>query len=187
MVNPLMAAQAIMGAAGLAQGIYTAVRPNPAETYNREELARLRRLRAQGNLGLTGTQQRVMMAQQQDPVSTYAMQQRQQYERIAAATGDQSGSQLAQMRREQGRSIGAAQQNAALATASASEAERQRQLLEMQQRTNAQAAYQAERWAALTGGLGQGGAALGAMLAEKSAGTSPSQSIAQNTKNFVTR
>lgn len=168
---PLLAlGAAAAGAAGLGQAIYGAVAPNPAARRNREQLDRLLELERKGQLGLSGTEQRLLYQQQADPVRNYAAQQRANYERVAAASGDQSGAELARLRQEQGRMVGRASQDAALNTAAANEARRQQQLREIDQRTAARTAYGQQRASTVFGGLAQAGGALG-QLAGSPAGT----------------
>lgn len=159
---PLLAiGAAAAGAAGLGQAVYSAAAGNPAQRRNRQQLERLLEQERAGNLGLSATRQRLMYQQQTDPVRNYAMQQRQNYERVAAATGDQSGGDLARLRQEQGRMIGRASQDAALNVAAADEQRRQQQRAEIDQRTAARTAYNQQRAAQTFGGVAQMGAAVG--------------------------
>lgn len=157
-----LAGSGIAALGGLAQTVYSIAAPNPAAKRNRQQLERLLALEREGKLGLSGTQQRLMYQAQTDPVRAYAAQQRQQYERMAAASGDQSGAELARLRQEQGRMVGGAAQNAGLNVAAANEQRRQEQRQEIDQRTMAKQQFAADRAAQAFGGISQMASAVGA-------------------------
>ena len=151
----------IAATGGLAQTIYALAAPNPAAKRNRQQLERLLALERQGKLGLSGTQERLMYQRQMDPVRNYAMQQRQNYERMAAASGDQSGAQLARLRQEQGRMVGGAAQSAGLNVAAANEQRRQEQKQEIEARVQAKTQFSADRAAQTFAGVEQMAGAFG--------------------------
>lgn len=162
---------------GVAQVGYGLLSKNPAQKRNRQELDRLLQLEKTGRLGLSGAEQRLMYQAATDPVRSYASQQRQQYERMAAASGDQSGAELARLRQEQGRMTGRAAQDANLSVVAANEQRRQQQRQEIDQRTNAAARYSADRAQQVFSGIGQMAGAYGEKTGEKDGQTNGSSSL----------
>lgn len=181
---------AMLGAAGvgLGQAAYNAFAPNSAARANRDALRLLQERESQGALGLTAGEQRSLYSQLYDPARGYADQARQGYERVAAASGDQSGAQLAQLRREAGQRTGEAAGAAALGVSMADERARQRQQDEIRQRLAAQQAYRQDRASAVFSGLGQAAGAAGALAGSppevtRSMNLSPAQYIEWLKKN----
>jgi len=171
---PLLAiGAAAAGAAGLGQGVYGLVHKTEAEKRNRAQLEKLLELERGGRLGMSGAEQRLLYQQQHDPVRNYARQQRERYERYAAATGDQSGSELARLRQEQGRMVGQGATTAALNVAGADEARRQAQRQEIEGRTQAATQFKQDRVGAFFGGLTQAGAAVGELAGSPAGMLSP--------------
>jgi hypothetical protein len=161
-MDPFTIAMLASAGVGLAQAGVNAFSPNSAARANREALEKLKQARESGGFGLSSADQRAMYQNVYEPGRRYAEAQRQEYERVAGALG-QTGSELAQLRREAGQRSGEAAQRAATEVSQADERERLRQRAEYDQRLAAQQAYRQDRNSAVFSGLSQAASAAGSI------------------------
>ena len=143
-MDPITLALLISGGLAAGQGIAGTFQNNGPQKDNREKLAELQKREDAGTLGLTPGQQQEMSNALLSPIQRGATQMLTRGEQAQAASGNDSGAQLARLREERDRTIAGAQQSAAQQILGANNVAQQQQRNEIEQRLAAKSAMRAD-------------------------------------------
>lgn len=156
---------ALAGASALAGGAQAvgSLVPSKFDKKNKEEIARLEALKQRGALGMSPEERAVMEQSQMNPIRSAAEALQSRGEAFQAATGQASGAQAVQQRRDTASVVGEGIQQAALATQQENIRARRAQEAELSQRQAAQEQRRTDKVKGFLGGLGQAAGAAGMM------------------------
>jgi hypothetical protein len=154
--------------AGVAQTIGGLI-PSKFDKKNKAEIERLEAMKEGGRMGMTPAERQLMQQQQLNPVRSAAEAMQQRQEAFAAATGQASGAQVGEARRETQAAVGDAVQRAAQNIQQENIERRRAQEAELAQRQAVQEERRSAKVSGALGGIGQAagaGAALAAAVPE---------------------